>query len=79
MLSQRKFPSLQVIIFGYLYDKDIFQKFYAKMLAKRLIHATSASEEVGAVLPSVIAIASHLSSGLVGTLYDFATERSLRL
>jgi len=49
------------------------------MLAKRLIHATSASEEVGAVLPSVIAIASHLSSGLVGTLYDFATERSLRL
>ena len=34
-----------IIIFQYVDDKDIFQKFYSKMLAKRLIHGTSASDE----------------------------------
>lgn len=32
-------------IFRYIEDKDIFQKFYSKMLAKRLIHFASASDE----------------------------------
>lgn len=32
-------------IFKYIEDKDIFQKFYSKMLAKRLIHFASASDE----------------------------------
>ena len=27
-------------------DKDIFQKFYSKILAKRLIYGTSVSEEL---------------------------------
>jgi cullin 1 len=30
-------------IFKYIEDKDVFQKFYSKMLAKRLVHGTSAS------------------------------------
>eukprot|EP00730_Choanoeca_flexa_P016035 TRINITY_DN7496_c0_g1_i3.p1 TRINITY_DN7496_c0_g1~~TRINITY_DN7496_c0_g1_i3.p1 ORF type:complete len:738 (+),score=219.18 TRINITY_DN7496_c0_g1_i3:88-2301(+) len=34
-----------IAVFQYVHDKDVFQKFYAKMLAKRLIHSTSASEE----------------------------------
>jgi hypothetical protein len=33
-------------------DKDIFQKFYSKMLAKRLIHSTSASDEAEASMIS---------------------------
>lgn len=32
-----------IIIFKYIDDKDIFQKFYSKMLAKRLIHTLSVS------------------------------------
>ena len=32
-------------IFKYIEDKDVFQKFYSKMLAKRLIHFASASDE----------------------------------
>ncbi|XP_031562580.1 cullin-2-like [Actinia tenebrosa] len=32
-----------IIIFKYIDDKDIFQKFYSKMLAKRLIHNLSVS------------------------------------
>jgi cullin 1 len=32
-------------IFKYLEDKDVFQKFYSRMLAKRLVYASSASDE----------------------------------
>lgn len=32
-----------IIIFKYLDDKDMFQKFYSRMLAKRLIHQNSQS------------------------------------
>nr|XP_012419379.1 PREDICTED: LOW QUALITY PROTEIN: cullin-2-like [Odobenus rosmarus divergens] len=34
-----------VTVFKYINDKDIFQKFYARMLAKRLIHGLSMSME----------------------------------
>jgi len=34
-----------MIVFKYIEDKDIFQKFYSKMLAKRLVHGLSASED----------------------------------
>ncbi|KAL9583959.1 MAG: hypothetical protein Q9212_002409 [Teloschistes hypoglaucus] len=32
-------------IFKYIEDKDVFQKFYSRMLAKRLVHFSSASED----------------------------------
>ncbi|KAH8921932.1 Cullin-domain-containing protein [Atractiella rhizophila] len=32
-------------VFKYIEDKDVFQKFYSKMLAKRLIHFASASDD----------------------------------
>lgn len=32
-------------VFKYLEDKDVFQKFYSKMLARRLIYGTSASDD----------------------------------
>ena len=32
-------------IFKYIEDKDVFQKFYSRMLAKRLVHVTSASDD----------------------------------
>lgn len=34
-----------MVAFKYIEDKDIFQKFYSKMLAKRLVFAASASDE----------------------------------
>jgi len=34
-----------MIVFKYLEDKDVFQKFYAKMLATRLVTDSSASNE----------------------------------
>ncbi|MCJ1351722.1 MAG: hypothetical protein MMC33_001706 [Icmadophila ericetorum] len=32
-------------IFKYIEDKDVFQKFYSRMLAKRLVHTSSASDD----------------------------------
>ncbi|CAO3611212.1 unnamed protein product [Cunninghamella echinulata] len=37
-----------ITLFKYVDDKDIFQKFYSRMLAKRLIYNTSSSEELEA-------------------------------
>ncbi|CAI2161539.1 18874_t:CDS:10 [Funneliformis geosporum] len=34
-----------IILFKYIEDKDVYQKFYSRMLAKRLIYGNSASEE----------------------------------
>ncbi|KAI8582431.1 hypothetical protein K450DRAFT_227154 [Umbelopsis ramanniana AG] len=41
-----------ITLFKYIDDKDVFQKFYARLLAKRLIHATSISEEAEATMIS---------------------------
>ena len=38
----------QMTVFKYIEDKDVFQKFYSKMLAKRLIHFSSASDDAEA-------------------------------
>jgi cullin 1 len=35
-------------VFKYVEDKDVFQKFYSKMLAKRLVNSTSASDDAEA-------------------------------
>lgn len=34
-----------MVVFKYLEDNDVFQKFYSKMLAKRLVNANSASDD----------------------------------
>eukprot|EP01111_Echinosteliopsis_oligospora_P010109 TRINITY_DN3086_c0_g1_i1.p1 TRINITY_DN3086_c0_g1~~TRINITY_DN3086_c0_g1_i1.p1 ORF type:complete len:773 (+),score=216.93 TRINITY_DN3086_c0_g1_i1:171-2489(+) len=35
-----------MVVFKYIEDKDVFQTFYSKMLAKRLIHSSSSSEDL---------------------------------
>ncbi|KAK3804257.1 hypothetical protein RRG08_040764 [Elysia crispata] len=39
-----------IIIFKYLDDKDVFQRFYSRMLAKRLIHSQSASMDAEEIM-----------------------------
>jgi len=34
-----------MIVFKYVEDKDVFQRFYSKMLAKRLVNNMSTSED----------------------------------
>lgn len=41
-----------MVVFKYIEDKDVFQKFYSKMLAKRLVNHTSASDDAEASMIS---------------------------
>lgn len=41
-----------MVVFKYIEDKDVFQKFYSKMLAKRLVQHTSASDDAEASMIS---------------------------
>lgn len=46
----------QMIIFKYIEDKDVFQKFYSKMLAKRLVQQNSASDDAEASMISKLKV-----------------------
>ncbi len=39
-----------MIVFTYIEDKDVFQKFYSKWLAKRLVQQASASDDAEATM-----------------------------
>ncbi|XP_065053856.1 cullin-1-like [Rhopilema esculentum] len=41
-----------MVVFKYIEDKDVFQKFYSRMLAKRLVHQNSASDDAEASMIS---------------------------
>uniref|UniRef100_S4RHY5 Cullin-1 n=1 Tax=Petromyzon marinus TaxID=7757 RepID=S4RHY5_PETMA len=41
-----------MVVFKYIEDKDVFQRFYAKMLAKRLVNHNSASDDAEASMIS---------------------------
>lgn len=47
-----------MVVFKYIEDKDVFQKFYAKMLAKRLVHQNSASDDAEASMISKLKVSS---------------------
>ena len=42
----------QMVVFKYIEDKDVFQRFYSKMLAKRLVQHMSASDDAEASMIS---------------------------
>lgn len=46
------FYQSQMVVFKYIEDKDVFQKFYSKMLAKRLVQHMSASDDAEASMIS---------------------------
>ena len=63
-----------MVIFRYVEDKDVFQKFYSKLLAKRLVQQNSASDDAEASMISKLKVCT------VGTtllLASTVTELSL--
>jgi len=44
-VASRLMRRLQMVLFKYIEDKDVFQTFYTTKLSKRLIHGVSASDE----------------------------------
>jgi len=49
---------LQMVVFKYIEDKDVFQKFYSKMLAKRLVQHMSTSDDAEASMISKLKVLS---------------------
>lgn len=45
-----------MIVFKYIEDKDVFQKFYSKMLAKRLVGHLAASDDAEASMISKLKV-----------------------
>lgn len=62
---------MQILLFKYVDDKDVFQKFYSKMLARRLIHGTSVSDDSESVM------ISGLKASIYSFTYSFAIAASL--
>ena len=51
-----------MIAFKYIEDKDVFQKFYSKMLAKRLVQHMSASDDAEASMISKLKVIAKFSA-----------------
>jgi cullin 1 len=66
-------------IFKYIEDKDVFQKFYSKWLAKRLVHQTSASDDAEASMISKLkhACGYEYTSKLQRMFQDMSVSRDL--
>ena len=47
-----------MVVFKYIEDKDVFQKFYSKMLAKRLVQHMSASDDAEASMISKLKVSA---------------------
>ena len=48
-----------MVMFKYIDDKDVFQKFYKSMLAKRLVNQASASDDAEASMISKLKVHRH--------------------
>jgi len=66
-------------LFKYIEDKDVFQKFYSKMLAKRLVHGTSASGDAETSMISKLKDASgfEYTNKLQRMFQDMQTSKDL--
>ena len=68
-------------VFKFIEDKDVFQKFYTRMLAKRLVHTNSASEEAEISMIGKLkeACGFEYTNKLQRMLQDMQTSRDLNL
>ncbi|KAF7725837.1 hypothetical protein EC973_009261 [Apophysomyces ossiformis] len=66
-------------VFKYVEDKDVFQKFYSKMLAKRLVNGTSASDDAEGSMISKLkeACGFEYTSKLQRMLTDMSLSKDL--
>ena len=49
-----------MVVFKYVEDKDVFQKFYSKMLGKRLVQQNSASDDAEASMISKLKVSHRI-------------------
>lgn len=63
-------------MFQYIEDKDVFQKFYARMLARRLVQQNSASDDAEASMISKLKVQR---SHYIASMYDKKSNGSLTI
>lgn len=56
-----------ITIFKYIEDKDVYQKFYSRMLAKRLIHEQSQSMDTEEAMINRLKVSGRFEINLLGT------------
>lgn len=68
-----------IVLIQYLLDRDLFQRYYQKHLARRLLHGKSESQEAEKQLISRMKqeIGSHFTSKFEGMFKDMDTSRDL--
>lgn len=68
-----------MIVFKYVEDKDVFQKFYTKQLARRLVNSTSASDDAEASMLTKLkeACGFEYTNKLQRMFGDMATSKDL--
>lgn len=67
-----------IIIFKYIDDKDIFQKFYSRMLAKRLIHQQTQSMDAEEAMINRLKQVSLIQTScmiIIVTIYDLLYKK----
>ena len=66
-------------VFKYVEDKDVFQKFYSNMLARRLVHNQSISEDAEAQMISLLknTCGVEYTSKLQRMFQDISSSRDL--
>lgn len=70
---------IQIVIFNYLADKDVFQKYYSRFLAKRLIFNTSISSDAESSMIQKLSVSCGVeyTSKLARMFTDMATSAEL--
>ncbi|EJT72494.1 Cullin-3 [Gaeumannomyces tritici R3-111a-1] len=68
-----------IVLIRYLRDKDLFERYYQKHLARRLLHSKSGSEEVEKQMISLMQLdlGKHFTSKFEGMFKDMATSEEL--
>jgi len=59
-----------MVVFKYIEDKDVFQKFYSKMLAKRLVQHMSTSDDAEASMISKLKVTCFEHREIVATFVN---------
>ena len=67
-----------MVVFKYIEDKDVFQKFYSKMLAKRLVQHMSASDDAEASMISKLKQVRNISFSMVEHGFDILSKLKRR-
>lgn len=66
-----------MVVFKYIEDKDVFQKFYSRMLAKRLVYQNLASDDAEASMISKLKVLITFHPFNLKHIFDVLLEHAI--